>query len=188
MLKKCDLNEYEILEDNVINVSRRGTNTTKKHKAKRRGWERKDYQSHIEQEKTYRAFRVECPAWKITRPNAKELKTHIQHERGGYIKSFVIAFWVEFCEHKFSVGCGNTPRTRPKQSPKLSIPFSPFFRIQNRHISSLQTSGCPFLQLASPIFEVALERSCSLRKSPLNSCKSDFLPTKLHPNPCINGL
>lgn len=62
MLKKCDINEYEILEDSVINVSRRGHEYYNKHKAKRLGWDRKDYQSHIEQEKTYRAFRIECPA------------------------------------------------------------------------------------------------------------------------------
>lgn len=84
---------------------------------------------------------------------------------------------------------GWTPETplSPPQSPKLSIPFFPFFRIKKAWLSSLQTGWCPFLQLASPIFEVALERNCSLRKSPIHSWKSDFLPLQLHPNPYING-
>ena len=85
--------------------------------------------------------------------------------------------------------------------PKIGVPPNhSFFRVFHYKPSILgyhyfwkhpylhcKRDDVPNLQLASPIFEVALERSCSLRKSPLNSCKSDFLPRKLHPNPYING-
>ena len=53
-------------------------------KDKHREWDRKHYQSHIEQEKAYRALRIECPACKVMilrnhKTEHERTKTHIHN-------------------------------------------------------------------------------------------------------------
>ena len=78
------INEYENNRrqcNDCINTRRE---YYKNNKDKHREWDRKHYQSHIEQEKAYRALRIECPACKVMILKYKKsehdrTKTHIHN-------------------------------------------------------------------------------------------------------------